>query len=138
MQIKLCYKEYQAKMTLEAIKYYDQETGRDLWSDLVDFLGVWQVSMAENPTSMKLCSDLYKSMTFINASHIFRALITGVDSSRSLLEIQDAMFAVGWLPSSDDTGLAEPWPLIMYKAALDVNSEMLDFAKKKKLAALGQ
>jgi hypothetical protein len=44
------------------------------------------------------------------------------------------MFAVGWLPTDDDTNMAEPWPLVMYKVALDINKQMSEFSKKKKLA----
>ena len=74
----------------------------------------------------------------MNAAHAFHAMIRGVDKSIPLDEIEDAMFSVGWMPTDDDSGLAEPWPLVMVEIAEAVNTEMADFKKKKKLAATEQ
>jgi hypothetical protein len=132
MIINLCYKQYPAKMSLGAMEYYDEATGRDLWGDLLKYLEMWQ--KLSGGTIIELTAGMHEVMSFKNASHIFHSVIRQEDSSRSLAEIRDAMFAVGWLPTDDDTNMAEPWPLVMYKVALDINKQMSEFSKKKKLA----
>jgi len=122
MIIKLCYKEYPAKMSLGAMEYYDEATGRDLWGDLLKYLEMWQ--KLSGGTIIELTAGMHEVMSFKNASHIFHSVIRQEDSSRSLAEIRDGMFAVGWLPTEDESGMAEPWPLVMYKVALDINKQM--------------
>ncbi len=136
MIINLCYKQYQGKLNLRAMDYYDQATGRDLWNDLLKFIDAYQ--KLSGGTVIELITGLHDVVSFKSASYIFHSLIKEEDSSRSLQEIQDAMFAVGWLPSKEDDFMAEPWPLVMYKLALDCNEEFRQLAQKKKSAALEQ
>ncbi len=132
MIIELCYMQYPAKLSLGSMDYYEEATGRDLWRDLLKFLEAWQ--KLKGLTTIEVITGLHDVVSFKNASYIFHSVIREENSSVSLKEIQDGMFAVGWLPSEDDSTMAEPWPLVMYKVALDIHRQLSDFAKKKKLA----
>jgi hypothetical protein len=136
MIIKLCYKEYPAKLSLGSMDYYEQATGRDLWRDLLKYLEAWQ--KLKGLSTLEVITGLHDVVSFKNASYIFHSVIREEDSSRSLKEVQDAMFAVGWLPSDEDSTMAEPWPLVMYQVALDIHQQLSDFARKKRLAASEQ
>jgi len=130
MQIKLCFKSYECKLTLGAIKHYHSETGRDLWSDILGYSSVFFET--SDLTIANRFSKLTDFMGFERASIVFHTVIRTCDNSISIDEIQDAMFQVGVIPSERDSDMSEPWPIVMMELVNMVNTEMMDFTKKKK------
>lgn len=120
--IKLCYKEYQVKMTLGAMKQFKQATGKDLWCSLLLFLEAFYAS--KDLSILSRCTRMYEVMDFETASQVFHALINASGDKTSLAEIEDAMFRVGWLPSVKDDDFAEPWPLVMVALASECDRQL--------------
>jgi hypothetical protein len=116
---KLCGKEYQSKMSLEAMKQFKQNTGKDLWCLLITMIEVFattgEVSVLER---MRL---LYQACDFETASYAFHALCT--NNSVPLDEMQDGMFRVGWMPTEREGDITEPWPLILVMLAYDIDKQ---------------
>ena len=121
--IKLCYKEYQVKMSLGAMKQFKQATGKDLWCSLLLFLEAFY-GHKKGDSTLSLCTSLYKVMDFETASHVFHSLINASGEKVSLDELEDAMFRVGWLPSTKDDDFGEPWPMIMVALASECDQQL--------------
>ena len=130
--IKLCYKTYPAKMSLAAIKQFKQNTGFDLWRLLVDFIDTYRCS--SDLDTISRMKELYNVCDFETGAKMFHALISTVDKSIPLEEIEDAMFRVGWMPTENDGELMEPWPIIAVNAAYEIDKQFQDIAPKKKVA----
>lgn len=133
--MKLCYKEYPYKMSLGAMKQFRQETGKDLWCSLLQFIECYASTEGE-PIVTRL-RKLYEMLDFETASHCFHALIKAEDKSIPLIEIEDAMFRVGWLPTDRDGDMSEPWPLVLVVVAHEINKQFeLDVKTEKKPSAV--
>jgi hypothetical protein len=128
--IKLCYKKYPYKMTLGAMKNYSNATdGRDLWCDMLHFMEVWYETSGDDLISRM--RKLHDVLSFENGAHVFHSMIRGEDSNIPLSEIEDAMFAVGWMPTERPSDMSEPWPFVMLIIARAINDEMAEYSKKK-------
>lgn len=124
-------------MTLGAMKHYSGATnGRDLWCDMLHFMEVWNET-GDEPLIARM-RKVHSVLSFENAAHAFHSLIRGENKSIPLNEIEDAMFAVAWLPTESMTDMSEPWPFVMVDCANAITKEMADFTAKKKLAATEQ
>lgn len=116
---KLCGKEYQSKMSLEAMKQFKQNTGKDLWCLLITMIEVFATT--SEASVLERMRSLYQACDFETASHAFHALC--VENSVPLDEVQDGMFRVGWMPTDRDGDITEPWPLILVMLAYDVDKQ---------------
>ncbi|OEU76780.1 MAG: hypothetical protein BA864_05210 [Desulfuromonadales bacterium C00003093] len=130
MIIKLCYKEYEARLTLDAMKSFKSATGKDLWCSLLQFTECWRTSDGDG--ALTRVRKLYEVMDFETASQLFYAMIKPLNKSIPLAEIEDAMFRVGWLPSDREDDMSEPWPLVMVKLSYDVDAYFNEGVKEKK------
>lgn len=127
--IKLCYKEYEFKITLGACKYFFEQTGKDLQHSLLLYLEACATSKdMEMISRLRLFHGL---LSFKDASILFYSVIKQASDGVSLAEIQDAMYRVSWMPTESDDGLCEPWPLIMVSLATEANEYFNQIAKKK-------
>jgi len=116
---KLCGKEYNSKMSLEAMKKFKQSTGKDLWCLLITMIEVFATTSESSVLErMRL---LYEACDFETASLAFHSLCTS--ESTPLDEIQDGMFRVGWMPTEREGDITEPWPLILVMLAYDVDKQ---------------
>lgn len=129
--IKLCYKEYDYKMSLGAIKSFKESTGMDLWCTLISFIECY-LDTQKDPLVSRMRA-LYSIVDFEVASIAFHSLIKSGEKSKNtpLAEIQDAMFRVGWTPSDREDDMSEPWPFVMVNAAFEIDSEFKSLGKKK-------
>ena len=127
--IKLCYKEYDYKITLGACKYFFEQTGKDLQYSLLLYLEACTTSREMN--SMSRLRLFHELMSFKDASVLFYSVIKQSTSGISLSEIQDAMYRVSWLPTESEDGLCEPWPIVMLELATEANAYFSQIAKKK-------
>jgi hypothetical protein len=129
MQLKLCYKSYDFKMSLEAMKQFKEATGKDLWFSLLHFLETWELS-AKEPTLTRI-RKVYEILDFETAAYLFHSMIKTQDKSIPYAEIEDAMYKVGWLPTERDGGMSEPWPIVLVDVAHMINSQFSEALKKK-------
>ena len=127
----LCYKHYPYKMSLAAMKQFKQATGKDLWCTLLQFLECWNDSKGDSPLTR--CRKAYELVDFETASHVFHSMIQAEDKSIPLVEIEDAMFRLGWLPNERDGNMSDPWVLVMVKLGHEINKQFdTDVAEVKK------
>lgn len=119
--IKLCYKSYDAKMSLGAMKQFKQATGKDLWCTLLQFMECFANSSDES--LVVRMRKLYEVVDFETGAQAFYALIRAEDKSIPLSEIEDAMFKVGWLPTDRDGDLSEPWPFALITVSHEINKQ---------------
>ena len=120
MKFKLCYKEYEYKPSLKAIKEFKEATGLDMWGVLSKYLTVYLKCRTDNHSITDMLHELSTVMTFVDAAQLFYCLAKQ-SSSVSIDEIEDAMFHAGILPTEADGDMGEPYPIILYMLALDVN-----------------
>jgi hypothetical protein len=129
MKLSLCYKEYDYKLNLAACKSFYEQTGKDLNYTLLRFLDSCR-SGASNDTSSRLQS-LFGLESFAVIAKLLHCLIVQEDKSIPLIEIEDAMFRVGWMPTDEDGAMAEPWPLVVAMVATDISGYYSVLDKKK-------
>lgn len=108
-------------MSLGAMKQFKQATGKDLWCTLLQFMERYALTKDESIVSRM--KKLYETVDFETASHLFHSLIRAEDNSIPLIEIEDAMFKVGWLPTERDGDMSEPWPLVLVVIAHEINKQ---------------
>ena len=77
-------------------------------------------------------SSLQKVCGFTVAAKAIHALVKQENKNIPLAEIEDAMFRVSWLPTDDDSGMKEPWPIVMVDIATQVNKYFTDNIPTKK------
>jgi hypothetical protein len=128
MEIKLCYKTYNAKLTLGAMRSFHEQTGLDLWYTLLRFADVYIKTKGSDDLTRLV--SLYSLIDFDTAAKLIHCLIRKEDTI-PLDEIADAMFRVGWKVSDDQDEFCEPWPLVICKIAFDVDKMFSAGAKKK-------
>lgn len=129
MRIKLCYKEYNAKISLKACKVFFDETGLDLQTVFMRYIAhcskTQGMLLAERLVSF---SELY---TRDIASKALHSVI--IDDNIPLAEIEDATYRVGWLESGRDDDISEPWAMVMLSTALQINDYFTKELAVKKL-----
>lgn len=119
------------------MKKFKTATGLDLWATLFSFIAEYENEDARELALTERLSRLYEICNFDVAAHAFHSLIT--DNSIPLIEIEDAMFRVGWMPSVDETDMAEPWPLVMVLAIYELDKQFKEMQlEAKKKAAIEQ
>ena len=129
--LKLCYKEYPYKMSLGAMKQFKQSRGKDLWCTLLQFMECYSESKEESILSRM--RKLYEVVDFETASHVFYSLIRAENKEVPLVEIEDAMFKVGWLPTDREGDMSEPWPYVLAAVAFEINKQFeVDASEAKK------
>ena len=119
--ISLCYKQYPYKMSLAAMKQFKQATGKDLWCTLIQFLECWHDSAGKS--QLTRARKAYEVVDFETASHVFHSLIQAEDKSIPLIEIEDAMFKVGWLPNDHTGNMSDPYPLVLVALGHAINKQ---------------
>lgn len=130
MEFKLCYKPYDCKMSLGAMKAFKEATGRDLWGTLIEFILVYHDG--KGLSVFDLCRRLYQTVDFETGSQAFYCMAKECNKNLSLDEIQDGMFHVGWRPSERPDDMSEPWPIILVQLAMDVDQYFTELASEKK------
>ena len=131
MQFKLCYKSYDYKPSLRAIKEFKESTGLDLWATLSNFLGVYINCRTDGDAITTTISKLAKVIDFVEASQLFYCLAKQ-ESSVSIDEIEDGMFHAGILPSEREHDMSEPYPFVIYQICLDIQEYHSQLSKDVK------
>lgn len=129
MKISLCYKEYDLKLNLAACKAFYEQTGKDLNYTLLRYLEVCRDG--ENQPTLVRLRTLFGVESFDVVAKMLTCMINQENDSIPLAEIEDGMFRVGWMPSDEDGGMCNPWPLVVTKLANDVSEYYAALDKKK-------
>ena len=128
--IKLCYKEYPFKMSLNACKVFFDKTGLDLQTVFMKY-----IAHCSNTNEMKLAERLVSFSELYTrdiASKALHAIIDEAIDGIPLAEIEDATYRVGWFENTKDDDISEPWPMVMLAAALEINNYFTSNTQVKK------
>ena len=112
MKFKLCYKEYDYKITWSAKRDFKRETGRGLWSTLQAILPIVQANA--KGSVMSLCAEIGKHIDDVDGPILLYTLAKQCNSSLQLAEIADACDRVGWRPIESDDEYAQPYTYVLY------------------------
>jgi len=130
MMIKLCYKEYEWKLTQGACKSFFDKTGLDLYTVFGDYIDASFGLAGKNLIEvMQAYSKLYSRDI---ANKAFYSIINAANTDVKINEIEDATYRVSWQLSDRPDDLSEPWPIVMYNTALEINDYMNKNLPKKK------
>lgn len=133
--IKLCYKEYDWKITNGACKSFFDKTNLDLQIVLADYIISNMADIDKGAQSLlSRMVTLGKIYSRDVVNHALYSVIKPCNESVSFEEICDATYRVGWQLSDKPDDLGEPYPLIMLNLALDYNeycNKNIPKAKKK-------
>jgi hypothetical protein len=132
MDFKLFYKSYDYKPSLAAIKQFKEATGLDLWASLIKYMVCFTESRSSGDSIGDMIHKLSNVLDFVQSAQLFYCLAKQSNSKLNVDEIEDAMFHAGILPNSEETGLCEPYPIILYNIALDVQGYHASLATEKK------
>ena len=117
--IKLCYKEYDYKISLEADKNFTDKTGLDLQIVLAKYIECNHLNGEQTLLSRMVSLGSLYSRGVVN--HALHSVIKPCHKEVSFDEICDGTFRVGWQLSERPDELSEPYPIIMLQLALDHN-----------------
>mgnify|MGYP003634347077 CR=1 FL=1 len=119
MNFKLCYKEYDYKITWSAKREFKRETGRGLWSTLQ---GIFKV-VRENSegTTNDLMAAIGRHIDEVDGAILLWVLAKQCNSLLQLSEMADACDRAGWRPVSDDSEYAQPYTFVLYKMLHDID-----------------
>ena len=132
MKVWLCYKEYNIDLTHEAMVSFEDETGLDLWSTLMQHLNVKLMHDGSgNDNQLDLLIDLQNIVGFNKAAKLIHCLMPKEDRI-PLDEVRDAMFRVGWRPFDGQNEKSECWPLVVCQIGFLIDSQMETLYPKKK------
>ena len=135
MEFKLFYKSYDYKPSLAAIKQFKEATGLDLWASLIKYMVCFTESRKSGESIGDMMFKLSGVVDFVQASQLLYCMAKQSNSALSIDEIEDAMFHAGILPSETEGDLCEPYPIVIYKMALDVQEYHSSLSKEKKPVA---
>ena len=120
MKFKLCYKEYDYKITWSAKRDFKRETGRGLWSTLQGLMVIVQAN--KDGSAFNLMAEIGKHIDDVDGAILLHSIAKQCNSSLQLSEIADACDRVGWRPIDDDSEYAQPYTLVLYSIVLDIDS----------------
>jgi len=131
MKITLCYKEYDCKVSLGAMKAFKQATGKCLWLTLLEVYDAFIKTRGMSELDRQ--KAIYSAISFDDAVHLFDAV---TDKSVTTAEIDDAMYHSAWRTYEGTTDKNQPWSLQLVNLAIQYDQEMkeLQTAKKSKPA----
>lgn len=128
--IHLCYIKYEWKITEGAHKYFTDKTGLDLLTVFGDYIKAsFETEGVNLITRMQIYSHLYTREIVNYALH---SIIAAVNPDVELKEIEDGTYKVSWQLSDRPDDLSEPWSIVMYNTALEINDYMNKNLPKKK------
>ena len=120
MNFKLCYKEYDYKITWSAKRDFKRETGRGLWSAIQGVMGI--VHEHNKGSAFNLMAEIGRHIDDVDGPILLHTLAKQCNPSLQLSEIADACERAGWRPVDDDSEYAQPYTLVLYSIVLDIDA----------------
>lgn len=132
MEFKLFYKSYNYKPSINAVKEFKLATGLDLWSTLLKYMITFTEVRKSGATTAELICKLSEVIGFTEAAQLFYIIAKQENKALTLSEVEDAMFHAGIAVSTEEHDLAEPYPFVLYKVAIDVITYHQTLSEEKK------
>jgi len=129
--IKLCYKEYDWKISNGACRSFKEKTGKDLKGFFASYI-VAQINLPEDVSLFERTEIFREVQTREDACQALYCIISAAQDGVSLTEIEDATYRVSWMLSERPDDLSEPWPLEMLNTAFAINDYLSSNIPKKK------
>ena len=117
-------------MSLGAMRRFKEATGKGLWSFLQGHINNY--IKVSGGSVFDVCHKLHELSDFDDAAQAFYCMAKECNSHLTLDEIEDAMFHVGWRPSERDDDMSDPYCIVLYQLALDVDASFEEIVSKKK------
>ena len=133
MKFKLCYKEYEYKITNAAKREFKRETGRGLWSTLQGVFNI--VNTNKGKDEMVMCEEVGKHVDDVDGAILLYTLAKQCNSTLKLDEIADGCDRVGWRSYGSADEWAQAYTYILYTMVLDVDQWYEEEAIKAKKAS---
>ena len=127
MKITLCYKDYECKVSLLAMKQFKQATKKDLWLTLLQAYNAFITT--QNQSELDRQAAILGVVDFETGAELFNAV---TDKEITTQEIEDAMYHSGWRNHKDTTAQNEPWTLQVVNLAVQYDEIMHDLHEVKK------
>jgi hypothetical protein len=122
MKFKLCYKEYDYKITWSAKRDFKRETGRGLWSTLQGLFKVVRAISNENGADENdLMAAIGEHIDDVVGPTLLWVLAKQCNQLLKIEEIADGCDRVGWRSVSRDSDYAQPYQLVLYKMLHDID-----------------
>jgi hypothetical protein len=118
MKFKLCYKDYDYKVTWAAKREFKRETGRGLWSTLQGVISVYNAN--SDGSIIDLMAAIGKFIDDVDGAILLWVLAKQCNSTLQLSEIADACDRVGWRPTEDGE-YAQPYTFVLYSIVLEID-----------------
>ena len=129
--IKLCYLEYETRLTLGDYREFEKRTGNSLGFYLGEAFNAF--SLSEGKSLLARMQAIKSVVPFHIALDIFDC-ITIDDVTKQ--ELEDAMWRVDWIPTERDGEASEPWTAVLIDYAIgEFTDSMKDLIVKKKSSA---
>lgn len=125
--IKLCYKEYEAKVTLEAHREFLSRQGQSLGY----YIGKALIAAAKGQgvSVVEQMQLIKEAVPFDVALDLFDVI---TDKNAEKAELEDAMWRVDWLPTDREGDISEPWTFVLADLATKYSSIYDEIHEKKK------
>lgn len=132
--MKLCYKEYDVRITIEDILNFKRKTGKDLYATVLGILAVF-IETKGAASEAERMAKLHSAIDFETASFVFSHCLKFGGYAVSVDEARDAMFRVGWRLHDDDNEWMQPYPLVLVELAFELDRQFGEVVEAKKKAA---
>jgi hypothetical protein len=120
MKFKLCYKEYDYKVTWSAKRDFKRETGRGLWSTLQGIMPIIQAN--REGSVFNLMAEIGKHIDDVDGPILLYTLAKQCNVALQMSEIADACDRVGWRPTENDNDYAQPYTFVLYNILLEIDT----------------
>lgn len=132
MHFKLFYKSYDFDdLSHESIKWYKQETGRDMRADL---LGVINRMGDKDVDHGSRLEGIMRHIGDVDASILLWCIAKSKNSLLQISEISDAVVRSGWRLTESSCEFSQPYTYVLYKLAADIDSYYVTEGAKAKKA----
>ena len=130
MQFKLCYKDYDFKLTWAAKREFKRETGRGLWSTLQGVFAV--ANKNKGASTWDLLCAIGEHIDDVDGATLLWVLAKQCNSTLQISEIADACDRVGWRPVDEGSEHAQPYTYVLYDIVLQIDKMYQEEAIKAK------
>lgn len=131
MQFNLCGKSYDAKMTLAAMKMFNERTDKDLWFTLISVLHSFNINIGKD--ALTTTKAIVATVDALTAAELLYCLAKTQNRSLGIEEFEDAICRCGWMPHDDENGSSvQPYTLLLVDVAQQVDAQLHSMDVKKK------
>jgi hypothetical protein len=117
-------------MDLGSMRAFKKATGKDMWFTLISIMEVYLSNMNKSP--LQLMKVLYETVDFETAAQLFYALAYQENKAIEIEQLEDGMLRVGWRPIEDEGNSIQPYPILLFLIASDIDEQIKEVVTGKK------